>query len=86
MRLRKENEELHAVNNLELVYAEENAYPFVFRRGRFLIAVNPRAESAQASVPAGNYKEVFRVNGNAEISGENLTIGGVTLAVFRKEE
>ncbi len=86
VRLRKENEELHAVNNLELVYAEENAYPFVFRRGRFLIAVNPRAESAQASVPAGNYKEVFRVNGGASVSEGKLTIDGVTLVAFRQEE
>ena len=86
VKFRKENEDLHAVNNLELVYAEENAYPFVFRRGKFLIAVNPRAERAEAPVPAGRYTEAFRVNGGASVSEGKLAIDGVTLVAFRQEE
>ena len=53
-RLRAGEEALQAAANLELVYAAEGEYPFVFRRGKFVVAVNPCARQTQAALPQGN--------------------------------
>lgn len=39
--IRHENEDLQSDGDFEVVYAKKNSYPFIFKRGRFLIAVNP---------------------------------------------
>ncbi len=39
--IRKENEDLQSDGDFEVVYAKKNTYPFIFKRGQFLIAVNP---------------------------------------------
>ena len=82
--LRAAEEELQAVDNLDLVYAEEGEYPFVFRRGKFLIAVNPRSEGASAQIAAkGNYRLRESV-GTAHLENGELTMDGLSLAVFEE--
>ena len=82
--LRAAEEELQAVDNLDLVYAEEGEYPFVFRRGKFLIAVNPRSEGASAQIAAkGNYRLRESI-GTAQFENGELTMDGLSLAVFEE--
>lgn len=82
--LRAAEEELQAVDNLDLVYAEEGEYPFVFRRGKFLIAVNPRSEGASAQIAAkGNYRLRESI-GTAHLENGELTMDGLSLAVFEE--
>ena len=82
--LRAAEEELQAVDNLDLVYAEEGEYPFVFRRGKFLIAVNPRSEGASAQIAAkGNYRLRESI-GTAHFENGELTMDGLSLAVFEE--
>ncbi len=82
--LRAAEEELQAVDNLDLVYAEEGEYPFVFRRGKFLVAVNPRSEGASAQIAAkGNYRLRESI-GTAHFENEKLTMDGLSLAVFEE--
>jgi maltose alpha-D-glucosyltransferase/alpha-amylase len=52
LRLRREHEDLQAAANLEIVYAEKGALPFIYRRGGFMIAVNPGDK--EAVKPLGN--------------------------------
>ena len=49
---RKKHEELHADGAITPVYAEKGKYPFVFRRDRFLICVNPTLTPHEAEVNA----------------------------------
>ena len=82
--LRAAEGELQAVDNLDLVYAEEGEYPFVFRRGKFLIAVNPRSEGASAQIAAkGNYRLRESI-GTAHFENGELTMNGLSLAVFEE--
>jgi maltose alpha-D-glucosyltransferase/alpha-amylase len=41
IKLRKKNKELSADGDFEVLYAEENSFPFVYKRGNFIILVNP---------------------------------------------
>lgn len=48
--LRNENEDLNADGPFEVLYAQKNEYPFIYRRGRFAVAVNPSGKEAAAPV------------------------------------
>lgn len=41
IKLRKKNKEFSADSDFEVLYAEENSFPFVYKRGNFVIFVNP---------------------------------------------
>lgn len=41
IKLRKKNKEFSADGDFEILYAEENSFPFVYKRGNFVIFVNP---------------------------------------------
>ncbi len=49
---RKKHEELHADGAITPVCAEKGKYPFVFRRDRFLICVNPTLTPREAELNA----------------------------------
>ena len=46
--IRHKNADLQSDGDFEVVYAEKNKYPFIFKRGRFIIAVNPTSEKQTA--------------------------------------
>lgn len=78
--LRHANPELQAEPNFEVVYAEKDRFPFVFRRGNFQIAVNPSSRSAAAAV-GGTGKAVFKI-GSCSLENGTLQMGGQSFAVF----
>lgn len=82
--LRKRESDLHAGGELIPVYAEENIYPFVFKRGRFLVVVNPGKDTVQAPVPAKEYHTVLAANGGAKIKNGVATADGISLVVFEE--
>jgi maltose alpha-D-glucosyltransferase/alpha-amylase len=41
IKLRKKIPELGSEGNLEVLYAEENSFPFVYKRGNYVVFVNP---------------------------------------------
>lgn len=41
IKLRKKHPELGADGDFEVLYAEENSFPFVYKRGKYVILVNP---------------------------------------------
>ncbi len=83
-KLRNEEPDLQAGGEFEVVYGEKGKYPFVFRRGKFLVAVNPRGTEAACNVPKGNYR-VCKTIGSAELNGSKLNIGKLSLVVFEEE-
>ena len=75
IRIRKENPDLCGNGDFEVLYAEEKKYPFIFRRGSFVIAVNPSANTV--TVPfAFDVKEVVYSIGNAEFTSGKITLDG----------
>lgn len=87
--LRHAEADLQADGGFEVLYAAENRYPFVFRRGNFIVAVNPSGK-AQTCVISGDYnakdyQETERIGERAIWEGGNLCMPAVSLAVFKKE-
>ena len=82
--LRHREEELQAGDNFEVLYAEKGKYPFIFRRGKFVVAVNPSGENAEAPLE-GNYKEVLSVNAAARAEGGIVSVPAVSLTLFCAE-
>jgi len=50
IRLRHEHADLQADGSFAVVYAQQAAYPFMYRRGGLIIAVNPSPHPANAPV------------------------------------
>ena len=62
------------------MYAEKNKYPFIFKRGKFIIAVNPTAEKQTAPL-ALEGTSVFTI-GKASVSGGTIEMEPQTLEVI----
>ena len=69
---------MQAAANLELVYAAEGEYPFVFRRGKFVVAVNPCARQTQAALPQGNFR-VRESIGKATLESGSVVLGALVV-------
>jgi maltose alpha-D-glucosyltransferase/alpha-amylase len=50
LKLRRAEPDLQSTPNLEILYAEKERLPFVYRRGNLVLAVNPGAIDAQAAL------------------------------------
>ena len=87
--LRHENRELQADGDFEVLYAEKNKYPFAYRRGKFIFAVNPSSKPVEelrgipfsGEAPEGEAESVFKI-GEAALNGGTLSMGGESFAVF----
>jgi maltose alpha-D-glucosyltransferase/alpha-amylase len=71
VKLRHDNESLQADGCFDLLYAESGKYPLVYRRGDFVIAVNPSNNIVSAPV-AANGSVVYSIGGEADISDINI--------------
>ncbi len=78
---RHEHEDLQADGEYEVLYAEEGKMPFVYRRGRYAIAVNPSTESAVAPVTVSG-KELLRIGGGAQAGKNSLVVAPQTFVIY----
>ena len=83
--LRKSSPQFQADGDFEVVYAEKNRYPFVFRRGEYLVAVNPSGKAVSIDLP-GSGSFVAAANGNGQWKNSKLTMSEVSLVVFRENK
>ena len=79
--LRHSNEDLQSDGDFEVVYSEKNAYPFIFKRGNFIIAVNP-TDKIQTAPFTYSGKTVFAI-GSAEAKSSQLTMQPQSLVVMK---
>ncbi len=49
--LRHKYADLQADGSFEVIYAEENQFPFVYKRGNLMVAINPSEEKANVKLP-----------------------------------
>ncbi|MEE3404431.1 MAG: alpha-amylase family glycosyl hydrolase, partial [Acutalibacteraceae bacterium] len=79
--LRHSNEDLQSDGDFEVIYAEKNTYPFIFKRGQFIIAVNPTEKEQKAPFEFDG-EEVF-VIGKACAKDKQLTMQPQSLVVLQ---
>lgn len=80
--IRHENSDLQSDGDFEVVYAEKNKYPFIFKRGKFLIAVNP-TDKEQTAPFEFECNTVFEI-GKTETDGKKITMSSQSLVLFRE--
>ena len=79
--IRHANADLQSDGDFEVVYAEKNTYPFIFKRGEFLIAVNP-TDKEQSAPCDYNGESVFAV-GKACVEKKKITMQPQSLSLIR---
>lgn len=79
--LRQSDPAFGADGDFEVVYAEQDAYPFVFRRGRYIVAVNPSNRETQIAY-GEPLRKVFSTGNRSTYDGGVLTAGAIDLTVF----
>ena len=84
IKIRKENPELCGNGDFEVLFAEKNRYPFIFRRGSFVIAVNP--SSNDVTVPfEKSVKETVYSIGKTTVENGNITLIGQSYCLMKTE-
>lgn len=81
--LRHAYTDLQADGSFETVYAERNKMPFVYSRGKLLLAVNPSADSVSIPLETAGMK-VFGIN-DASLQEGILTMGPQSFAVWKND-
>ena len=79
--LRHENPELQSDGDFEVIYAVKEKYPFIFKRGDFIIAVNP-TEKEQSAPFAFECETVFEI-GSHKQQGSYLVMQPQTLSLMK---
>ncbi len=82
IRLRHENPQLGNESDFEVVYAQKDKYPFAYRRGDFVVFLNPSANDE--TIPfAENVKENIYTIGNVTFADDQVTVGASSCAIIR---
>ena len=79
--IRHENEDLQSDGDFEVVYAEKNKYPFIFKRGNFLIAVNPT--SKEQTAPFDFDTETVFTIGKSQIENKKIVMQPQSLELLK---
>ena len=81
IKLRNCNKNLQADGDFEVIFAKKNKYPFIFKRGGFIIAINPSSEKTSARLEFRG-AEAFKIGG-FEIVNDLLTLEPQSMAVIK---
>jgi maltose alpha-D-glucosyltransferase/alpha-amylase len=80
-KIRHEYADLHADSSFEVVYAEAEEFPFVFKRGSLYVAINPSEKKAGVSVSAKREK-IFEI-GQTEIKENSLIMEPQSFVILK---
>jgi len=80
-KIRHEYPDLHADSSFEVVYAEAEEFPFVFKRGNLYVAINPSEKKAGVSVSAKREK-IFEI-GKTEIKENSLIMEPQSFVILK---
>ena len=65
----------------EVVYAEKGKYPFIYKRGSFVIAVNPKGEQSEAAFDYSGEK-IFEI-GDTAIADGKIKMGAQSMVIIK---
>ena len=81
LRLRRAEPDLQGRPNLEILHSQ--ALPFIYRRGAFVMAVNPGEAPARARIEARSEENaVYRI-GSAKLENGLCEMGGQSFGIWR---
>ena len=85
--LRGENRDLQADGPFETVYAAKEKTPFIYRRGRFVISVNPEKKEEKVDLTgrladARKLTKIYEI-GSSDCAEGILTAGPQSFVIFR---
>ncbi|MBQ7614559.1 MAG: glycosylase [Butyrivibrio sp.] len=79
--LRHEYKDLQAGGDFEVIYAEQDEFPFVFKRGNLIIGINPSDKKASASLP--RITNIIYKIGSPEVKDASLHMPSQSFVVLR---
>jgi maltose alpha-D-glucosyltransferase/alpha-amylase len=79
--LRHEYDDLKADSSFEVVYAKEGEFPFVYRRGKLYVAINPSDQKASVRITT-EHEKVFEI-GSATVNGASLIMDPQSFVVLK---
>jgi maltose alpha-D-glucosyltransferase/alpha-amylase len=82
LRLRGAEPDLQAKPNLEILYAEKGRLPFIYRRGAFVIVINPGEKPAEAPVPVTSAAPVYAIGRNT-LEGGQCRMEGQSFGIWK---
>lgn len=82
IKLRSENDDLKAISNFEVLYAMKNTKLFAYKRGKFVMILNPSFEQKRLKLDKA-YEEIF-VEGNIKKGKDNYLISPQTFAIIKE--
>ncbi len=82
--LRHKEEDLQADGHFEVVYAESGKFPFVYRRGNLLLAVNPSKDTVTVplSIPGLSQMELIFSIGSGTVT-DRLTLDAQSFVILK---
>lgn len=82
--LRHKHADLQADADFNVIYAEKEKMPFVYKRGKLILAINPSGLEETISLDElQGYKPIYTI-GKASIEELTLTIGPSSFVVLQK--
>ena len=82
IRLRHQLPQLGNESDFQVIYAEKEKYPFVYRRGDYAVFLNPSDKAETISFPQGIAEEVYLV-GEFRYRCKKATIGASSAAIVK---
>ncbi|MEE0059977.1 MAG: alpha-amylase family glycosyl hydrolase [Acutalibacteraceae bacterium] len=83
IKIRHENNaELGPDGDFEVIYAERNKYPFVYKRGSFIVGVNPSSEAKTIDFSFDTKEVVYQI-GNASVNNSKLTLEAQSFVLLK---
>jgi len=81
IQLRNEMPDLQAAGDFEIIYAQQNHFPFLYRRGQYLIGINPSL--IEVSIPEKRNGETISQIGNFELANGVLWMSGQSFFIIK---
>lgn len=79
--LRHKNKDLGNDGDFEVVYAEKEKYPFIYKRGKFVVVVNPSANDETVPFDFDVASTLYQI-GKTEVKDNKVTAYGSSFAIF----
>ena len=83
LRLRHAEPDLQSKANLEIIYAEKDALPFIYKRGSLVLAVNPGGSAASAPAPSVNEAKNIYAIGGCSLEGGLCRMQAQSFGIWR---
>jgi maltose alpha-D-glucosyltransferase/alpha-amylase len=84
IKLRKTNESLQADCEFGVLYAEREKYPFIYKRGEFIIGVNPSSSAVYAPVGIANGDIIYSIGEKASFDSDAILMAPQSFTVIKQ--